>query len=198
MFTGIIKDKGRIVAIAEGNKSRRMTIVSKLDLELLQIGASVACDGCCLTVVEKMQDTMTFDVAAETMALTTLGEWDIDTRVNLETSLRMGDELGGHMMSGHVDGVAVVEDVKADGDSWRFKIRVLDKFAQYISPKGSVALNGISLTVNEVEGSVFGVCIIPHTWEVTNIKTWDEGTRINLEVDQLARYVARILQKESA
>ena len=198
MFTGIIKDKGRIVAIAEGDKSRRITIVSGLDLTALQIGASVACDGCCLTVVEKTQDTMTFDVAAETMALTTLGGWVIDTRVNLETSLRLGDELGGHMMSGHVDGVANVESVKADGDSWRFKIRVPDNFAHYISPKGSVALNGISLTVNEVEGSVFGVCIIPHTWEVTNIKTWDEGTHINLEVDQLARYVARILQKESA
>lgn len=197
MFTGIIRDKGAIVAIAEGNNSRRITIATKLDLQPVNIGASVACDGCCLTVVEKTQDTLTFDIAAETMALTTLGNWDIDTAVNLETSLRLGDELGGHMMSGHVDGIAVVESIKSDGDSWRFKIRVPDQLAQYISPKGSVALNGISLTVNEVEGSLFGVCIIPHTWQVTNIKTWDEGTRINLEVDQLARYVARILQKES-
>lgn len=198
MFTGIIRDKGKIVAIAEGNNSRRIKLATKLDLQSINIGASVACDGCCLTVVEKTQDTLTFDVAAETMALTTLNVWTIDTRVNLETSLRLGDELGGHMMSGHVDGIAVVEDVKPDGDSWRFKIRVPDQFAPYISPKGSVALNGISLTVNEVEDFVFGVCIIPHTWEVTNIKTWDEGTKINLEVDQLARYVARILQKESA
>jgi riboflavin synthase len=198
MFTGIIRDTGRLIAIAEGNKSRRITISTKLDLSSISIGASVACDGCCLTVVEKTEDTMTFDVAAETMDLTTLGEWDIDSGVNLETSLRLGDELGGHMVSGHVDSIAVVESVKPDGDSWRFKIRVPDKFARYISPKGSVALNGISLTVNEVEGSVFGVCIIPHTWEVTNIHTWDEGTRINLEVDQLARYVARILQKDEA
>lgn len=198
MFTGIIRDKGKIIAVAEGNKSRRITIATKLDLENIQIGASVACDGCCLTVVEKSQDTLTFDVGAETMDLTTLGDWDIDKCVNLETSLRMGDELGGHMVSGHVDGIATVESVSHDGDSWRFKIRVPDQFAQYISPKGSVALNGISLTVNEVEGSVFGVCIIPHTWDVTNVKTWDEGTRINLEVDQLARYVARILHKNNA
>ena len=197
MFTGIIRDKGKIIAVAEGNKSLRVTVATKLDLENIQIGASVACDGCCLTVVEKTQDTLTFDVGAETMDMTTLGDWDIDKCVNLETSLRMGDELGGHMVSGHVDGIAKVESVKADGDSWRFKIRVPDQCAQYISPKGSVALNGISLTVNEVEGFVFGICIIPHTWNVTNVKTWDEGTRLNLEVDQLARYVARILQRET-
>lgn len=195
MFTGIIRDKGRIIAIAEGDNSRRLTIATKLDLAPIEIGASVACDGCCLTVVEKTQDTLTFDIGAETMALTTLGEWVIDSRVNLETSLRMGDELGGHMVSGHIDGIAVIESVKPDGDSWRFKIRVPDDLAKFIVPKGSVALNGISLTVNEVEGSVFGVCIIPHTWEITNISTWDEDSRINLEVDQMARYVARILQK---
>lgn len=198
MFTGIVRDKGKITAIAEGNNSRRITIATKLDLSAIEIGASVACDGCCLTVVEKTQDTLTFEVAAETMSLTTLSGWAIDTTVNLETSLRLGDELGGHMMSGHVDGIAIVTGVRPDGDSWRFKITVPEHLSRYISPKGSVALNGISLTVNEVEGNTFGVCIIPHTWEVTNIKTWDEDTRINLEVDQLARYVARILQKDSA
>lgn len=195
MFTGIIRDKGRVIAIAEGDNSRRLTIATGLDLSSIEIGASVACDGCCLTVVEKTQDTMTFDVGAETMALTTLGGWAIDSRINLETSLRLGDELGGHMVSGHIDGIAVIENVKADGDSWRFKVRVPDDLAKFIVPKGAVALNGISLTVNEVEGAVFGVCIIPHTWDVTNIHTWDEGSRVNLEVDQMARYVARILQK---
>lgn len=195
MFTGIIRDKGRVIAIAEGDNSRRLTIATGLDLSSIEIGASVACDGCCLTVVEKTQDTMTFDVGAETMALTTLGDWAIDSRINLETSLRLGDELGGHMVSGHIDGIAVIENVKADGDSWRFKVRVPDDLAKFIVPKGAVALNGISLTVNEVEGAVFGVCIIPHTWDVTNIHTWDEGSRVNLEVDQMARYVARILQK---
>ncbi len=198
MFTGIILDKGQVIAIAEGDNSRRITLATKLDLSNIDIGASVACDGCCLTVVEKTQDTLTFDIGAETMALTTLGDWVIDSRVNLEKSLRLGDELGGHMVSGHVDGIATVESVKPDGDSWRFKIRVPDELAQFIVSKGSVALNGISLTVNEVEGAVFGVCIIPHTWKVTNINTWDEGTRLNLEVDQMARYVARILQKDSA
>lgn len=195
MFTGIIRDKGRIVAIAEGDNSRRITIATKLPLDSIEIGASVACDGCCLTVVEKNHDTLTFDVGAETMALTTLGDWVIDSPINLETSLRMGDELGGHMVSGHVDGIAEVLSVKPDGDSWRFTIRVPDEFASYIAPKGSVTLNGISLTVNEVEGNTFGVCIIPHTWDVTNICYWDEGTRINLEIDQMARYIARFLQK---
>ncbi len=196
MFTGIIRDKGRIVAIAEGHNSRRITIATKLKLDPIEIGASVACDGCCLTVVEKTQDTLTFDVGAETMALTTLGDWVIDSPINLETSLRMGDELGGHLVSGHVDGIAEVVGVSPDGDSWRFTVRVPDNFAHFIVPKGSVALNGISLTVNEVEGASFGVCIIPHTWEVTNIRHWDEGTRVNLEIDQMARYIARILQKE--
>ncbi|QQG35667.1 MAG: riboflavin synthase [Micavibrio aeruginosavorus] len=198
MFTGIIIGTGKVIAIAEGNKSRRVTLSTDINIASLQIGASVACDGCCLTLVEKSRDTLTFDVAAETMALTTLKNWDIDTLINIETSLRLGDELGGHMVSGHVDGVALVESVRPDGDSWRFEIRVPDYLARYISPKGSVALNGISLTVNEVEGSVFGVCIIPHTWKVTNIHLWDEGTQINLEVDQLARYVARILGRDAA
>lgn len=196
MFTGIVRDKGKVIALSEGDNSRRITILTKLDISGIQEGASVACDGCCLTVVEKTEDTLTFDVAAETMALTTLGDWDIDTPVNLEPSLRMGDELGGHLVSGHIDGIATVEDVKHDGDSWRFKIRVPEHLAKYISPKGSVALNGVSLTVNEVDGNLFGICIIPHTWQVTNIRMWDEGSKINLEVDQLARYVARLLQKE--
>lgn len=198
MFTGIVKCKGKVIAIGEGDKSRRITILTKLDLSRIEPGASVACDGCCLTVVEKTADTLTFDVAAETMALTTLGGWDIDTSVNLETSLCLGDELGGHLVSGHIDGVAIVEDVKPDGDAWRFKIRVPDDLAKYISPKGSVALNGVSLTINEVEGSVFGICIIPHTWQITNIRTWVEGTKVNIEVDQLARYVARLLHKDTA
>lgn len=196
MFTGIVRDKGHIVAISEGHNSRRVTIVTKLPLESIEIGASVACDGCCLTVVEKTQDTLTFDVGAETMALTTLGDWVIDSPVNLETSLRLGDELGGHLVSGHVDGIAEVMDVKPDGDSWRFTIRVPQEYAPYIVSKGSVTLNGISLTVNEVNDDTFGVCIIPHTWDVTNIRHWDEGTRVNLEIDQMARYLARFMQKD--
>jgi riboflavin synthase len=198
MFTGIIKDMGEVIAITEGARSRRLQIRTSFPLENIAIGASVACDGCCLTVVEKGADWLAFDAAAETLAKTTVGGWREGTRVNLEISLRMGDEMGGHMVSGHVDGLGTVESVTADGDAWRIKIRVPDALAPYIAPKGSVALNGISLTVNEVEGASFGVCIIPHTWQVTNISRWPPGTKINLEVDMLARYVARILGKEAA
>lgn len=195
MFTGIITDQGKIASIAEGAGSRRIWIETKLDTGTMAIGASVACDGCCLTVVEKKPGAFAIDAAAETLAVTNIGGWREGSVVNLEPSLRLGDELGGHMVSGHVDGLAVVESVTADGDSWRLKIRVPDSLASFIAPKGSVALNGISLTVNEVEGSVFGVCIIPHTWNVTNIAALKPGGKVHLEVDMLARYVARILGK---
>lgn len=198
MFTGIIKDKGRITEVFDGDNSRRITIATGLELERIEMGASVACDGCCLTVVAKTADSLSFDVGAETMDLTAVADWAVGRTVNLETALRLGDELGGHMVSGHLDGVAVVEDVRPDGDSWRLLIRAPDRLAHFISSKGSVALNGISLTVNEVNGSVFGICIIPHTWQVTNISEWKKGVRINLEIDQIARYVARIMQKETA
>lgn len=198
MFTGIIRDCGQVVAVEEGPGRRTFSIRTTLDLAPLAIGASIACDGCCLTMTSKKENLFTVDAVAETLAVTALGEWGVGTKINLETSLRLGDEMGGHMVSGHVDVLAVVETVTPDGDSWRFRIRVPDRVAQYIAPKGSVALNGISLTVNEVEGNVFGVCIIPHTWDVTNISSWTPGTKINLEVDMLARYVARILGKEAA
>jgi riboflavin synthase len=198
MFTGIITDLGTVAAIAEGDRSRRMTIQTALPLEKIAIGASIACDGCCLTVVEKKSDTFVVDVAAETLAVTSLGQWTVGAKINLESSLRLGDELGGHIVSGHVDGLAVLESAAQDGDSWRLKIRVPAKLAPYLAPKGSVALNGISLTVNEVAGDVFGVCLIPHTWNVTNISRLKPGDKINLEVDMLARYVARILGKEVA
>ena len=195
MFTGIITDCGEIISVAEGQGRRTFRIRTKFDLSKHDIGASISCDGCCLTLVSKDKDSFTVDAVAETLTVTTLGVWEIGTKVNLESSLRMGDELGGHMVSGHVDALAIVEDVKPDGDSWRYKIRVPDHLAPLIAPKGSIALNGISLTVNEVEGCVFGVCIIPHTWQVTNISTWIKGSKINLEIDMLARYVARILGK---
>jgi riboflavin synthase len=198
MFTGIITDCGTVADITEGAGRRTFRIRTGLDLTQLAIGASVACDGCCLTLVSKDKDSFTVDAVAETLAVTTLGQWAVGTKVNLESSLRLGDEMGGHMVSGHVDALAVVDDVRPDGDSWRFKIRVPEKFAAFIAPKGSVALNGISLTVNEVEGNVFGICIIPHTWQVTNISQLKKGDRINMEIDLLARYVARILGKEAA
>ena len=198
MFTGIVKETGEVVEITDGAKSRRLKIRTALPLDNIEIGASVACDGCCLTVVEKGADWLAFDAAAETLSKTNVGQWQKGAAVNLETSLRVGDEMGGHIVSGHVDGLATVESIHKDGDAWRLKIRVPDNLAPYIAPKGSVALNGISLTVNEGEGPVFGVCIIAHTWQVTNISQWHAGTKINLEVDMLARYVARILGKEAA
>lgn len=198
MFTGIIRDCGAISSVDEGNGRRTFLIRTTMDLDALNTGASIACDGCCLTLTSKQGGVFTVDAVAETLAVTTLGQWQVGTRVNLETSLHMGDELGGHMVSGHVDALATVEKIYQDGESWRFSVRVPDEFARYIAPKGSVALNGISLTVNEVEGSVFGVCIIPHTWAVTNISSWAPGTKINLEIDMLARYVARILGSDAA
>jgi riboflavin synthase len=198
MFTGIIKDVGEVADIKETNKGRVLRIRTALPLAQAAIGASIACDGCCLTVVEKTDDSFTVDVSAETLSKTSIGGWTKGAKVNLESSLRLGDEMGGHLVSGHVDGLAVLESVKPDGESFRLRIKVPKPLASYIAPKGSVALNGISLTVNEVEGDVFGVCIIPHTWKVTNIADVNPGGKMNLEVDMLARYVARILGKEAA
>ena len=198
MFTGIITDLGEITAIVEGDQRRTFYIKTGFDLDRHNIGASIACDGCCLTLVSKTVDTFTVDAVAETLAVTTLGSWAKGQHINLESSLRLGDEMGGHMVSGHVDALGVVEDVQPDGESWRFKISVPEKFESFIAPKGSVALNGISLTVNEVEGNVFGVCIIPHTMQVTNMHVLKKGDSVNIEIDLLARYVARILGKEAA
>ena len=197
MFTGIIKDIGEVTEIKETAGGRRLRIGTALPLDHIAIGASISCDGCCLTAVEKTQDSFIVDVSAETLSKTNIGQWAKATKVNLESSLRLGDEMGGHIVSGHVDGLAMLDSVKPDGEAWRLKIRVPKALASYIAPKGSVALNGISLTVNEVEGDVFGVCIIPHTWKATNISHIKAGGKMNLEVDMLARYVARILGKEA-
>lgn len=196
MFTGIIGDTGEIARIEDKGGIQRILIRTSFDVSKMDIGASVACDGCCLTVVEKEAGLFAVEVSNETLDKTMLSGWQEGTKVNLEQSLKMGDELGGHIVSGHVDGTAILEDIKQDGESWRLTLNVPDALAQYIAPKGSVALNGISLTVNEVDGNRFGVNIIPHTWDVTNISTWQKNDKINLEVDMLARYVARILGKE--
>lgn len=155
--------------------------------------APIACDGCCLTVVEKGADWFAVGVSRESIAKTTLKSWEEGYNVNLERSLCVGDELGGHIVSGHVDGLAVLENVTPDGGSYRLKIRAPQELARYIASKGSVALNGISLTVNEVEGDIFGINIIPHTWEHTNLKNVPVGGTLNMEVDMLARYVARMM-----
>lgn len=191
MFTGIITDMGTITAIDRRGGDVRFTIETAFDMAQIALGASIACAGCCLTVVETGDDWFAVDVSQESFSKTTLGFWEVGSRVNLEQSLKMGDELGGHLVSGHVDGVAEILSITPEGGSHRLKIRVPEEFAKYIAPKGSVALDGISLTVNEVEGAIFGVNIIPHTWEVTTLGKAEAGTRLNFEVDLLARYVAR-------
>ncbi|HEY8189105.1 MAG TPA: riboflavin synthase [Micavibrio sp.] len=199
MFTGIVKDMGEVVSVGEGlGGGMRLRIRTGFDLSKTDIGASMACDGCCLTIVEKTNSEFTVDVSNETLSKTTISEWKEGTRINLEKSMRYGDEIGGHIVSGHVDGLATLESLKPDGDCWRLGIRVPDRFAAYIVPKGSVALNGISLTINEVEGNYFGVCIIPHTWAVTGLSHVKEGQNLNLEVDMMARYAMRLSGQETA
>ena len=191
MFTGIITDIGIVDRLADGG-DRRARLRTGFDTGGIDLGASIASDGVCLTVVGLGPDWYEVDISAETLSKTNLGEWQKGRRVNLERALKVGDELGGHIVSGHVDGVAEVLSVLAEGDSTRVRFRAPPDLAKFIAPKGSVALNGTSLTVNEVAGDIFGVNLISHTKEVTN---WGEiavGQLVNLEIDTLARYVARL------
>jgi riboflavin synthase len=192
MFTGIISDLGRVRAV-EWQTGGRVAIETALDTESLAIGASLACSGACLTVVDRGPGWFAVDVSQETRSCTTLGGWQAGTPVNLERALALGDELGGHIVLGHVDGVARVADRQPDGESLRFTIETPTEFARYIAPKGSVALDGVSLTVNEVSGDRFGVNVIPHTQRVTTFGALEPGAPVNLEVDLLARYVARLM-----
>lgn len=193
MFTGIITDVGQVLAVTHAG-DLRVRIGCHYDMDDVAIGASIASDGVCLTVVSKGADWYEVDISAESVSRTNIGTagWGVGRRLNLERALRVGDELGGHIVSGHVDGVAELIAMTDEGDSTRFTFRAPAALARYIAPKGSVALNGTSLTVNEVEGDTFGVNIIPHTKSAT---TWGEaqpGDAINLEIDTLARYVARL------
>lgn len=200
MFTGIITDIGR-VATVEARGDMRARIETGYDTARVDIGASIACDGVCLTVVDKGQGPdsrhwFAVDVSAETLGKTSIGAggWAEGRRINLERALRVGDELGGHIVSGHVDGVARIVDARRDGDSLRLTFEAPAHLARFIAPKGSVALNGTSLTVNEVDGARFGVNLIPHTQSAT---TWGDaqvGDAVNLEIDTLARYVARLAE----
>ncbi|WP_296418427.1 riboflavin synthase [Pseudooctadecabacter sp.] len=194
MFTGIITDVGEILAL-ENRGDLRARIGTGYDIAGIDIGASIASDGVCLTVVDKGTDPRGWydvDISAETVNLTSLSAWVVGKRVNLERALKVGDELGGHIVSGHVDGVADIVDMRDEGDSTRVTLQAPDDLARFIAPKGSVALNGTSLTVNEVDGARFGINFIPHTKTVT---TWGDaqvGDAVNLEVDTMARYVARL------
>ena len=193
MFTGIITDVGRVAAV-EPRGDTRFRIQTSFDLETVAIGASIACGGACLTVVEKAGDGFAVDVSAETLSKTTLGAWAVGTPVNLERSLTLGAELGGHLVTGHVDGLARIVSIEREGDSHRLTIDVPAGLEGFVASKGSVALDGVSLTVNEVDGRRFGVNLIPHTWEQTTFRERRAGDELNMEVDLLARYVARLAQ----
>jgi riboflavin synthase len=192
MFTGIITDLGSVRSIVATGDTR-FAFATGYDTSAIPIGASIACSGVCLTVIDRGADWFAVSVSAETLAKTTLGRWAPATPVNLERALRLGDELGGHLVSGHVDGVAAVISITPEGDSRRFVFEAPPHLARFIAPKGSIALDGISLTVNEVDGARFGVNIIPHTLAVTTLGHAAPGDAVNLEIDLIARYVARLL-----
>lgn len=191
MFTGIITDIGTIAAI-EARGDTRFRVRTAYDTGSIAIGASIACSGVCLTVVQKGEDWFAVDVSAETISRTNLRDWKEGGRINLERSLKIGDELGGHIVSGHVDGVAVVERADREGDSLRVDFRAPVNLAPFIAEKGSITINGASLTINAVDRDRFGVNLIPHTRQVTTLGDLKPGERVNLEIDVLARYVARL------
>jgi riboflavin synthase len=191
MFTGIVSGIGSVRAV-EKRGDTHIQIAPPFDAARLDLGASIACAGCCLTVFACEGETFTVTASTETLAHTTLGAWKAGTRVNLEQPLRVGDELGGHIVTGHVDGTAEVTSVTREGESTRMVFAAPKVLARFIAPKGSVALDGVSLTVNEADGERFGVNIIPHTLKVTTFGELKPGARVNLEIDVLARYVARL------
>ena len=203
MFTGIVTDIGKVIAVearAQG-LHHRLKLACAFDQASIVDGASIACNGVCMTVVgsgvENGRTWFAVDAAAETLKVTTVGRWRDGTRINLERALRVGDELGGHIVAAHADGIAQVTSRDDLPDMASFVLRVPSALAPFIAPKGSVALDGVSLTVNDVTADTFSVLIIPHTLAVTTIGTWQAGTEVNLEVDLMARYAARLLQSRA-
>jgi riboflavin synthase len=199
MFTGIVSDIGEVIAVeARAEGLRRLTIACGYDPDTIAIGASIACSGVCLTVVERGRQGnrgwFAVDAAAETLRITTVGGWTAGSRVNLERALRVGDELGGHIVAGHADGLATLTRREEMPDMARLTFRAPAELARFVAPKGSVALDGVSLTVNEVAGDSFSVLIIPHTLAVTTLGQLAAGAAVNIEVDLMARYAARLLQ----
>ena len=194
MFTGIVTDIGRVAAV-ERRGDTRFEIATAWDTSGIALGASISCSGACLTVVAVRPGAFAVEASAETLACTTLGGWREGSAVNLERALRVGDELGGHIVSGHADGVAKTVSRRPEGDSVRFTFEAPDSLARFVASKGSVALDGVSLTVNEVEGARFGVNIIPHTLSHTTLGELRAGDAVNMEIDMLARYLARQLEE---
>jgi len=197
MFTGIITGRGTVRAITPLGAGRDMLLTIGApwtDTAEIALGASIAHSGCCLTVIERGPDWFSVQASAETLSKTTMGSWVVGTRINLERALKVGDELGGHIVSGHVDGVGTVISATPENESVRWRFRAPDTLARYIAAKGSIAIDGVSLTVNEVDGPEFGVNIIPHTATVTGFGQMKPGDAVNLEIDMLARYVARLAE----
>lgn len=199
MFTGIVTDIGEVSTVeAKADGLRRIVILCNYDRDSIAIGASIACSGVCLTVVETgLSGNRTWfavDAAAETAAVTNARDWAVGTRLNLERALKIGDELGGHIVTGHVDGIARIKSREDLTDQVRFVLTAPAPLARFIAKKGSVALDGVSLTVNEADGDEFSVLIIPHTLQVTTLDAWRPGTAVHIEVDMMARYAARLLE----
>ena len=194
MFTGIITDIGQIEHI-EHRGDLRVKISCSYNVDQFPMGASICCSGACLTVVSKGKNWFCVDVSKATLDATVLGRWKTGDSINLEQSLKIGEELGGHLVTGHVDGVAEVVGLEKVGDSWKLEFKAPDALKDFIAEKGSITLNGVSLTVNEVFDNVFTINIIPHTWDFTTFKNLTVGSQVNIEIDIIARYVARLMKK---
>lgn len=198
MFTGIVTDIGEVLSVDEDALDRTIKIKTSFDMHSVEIGASIACSGCCLTVTAKGDDWFDVQVSNETLSKTNIGSWQKGSKINLERSLKMGDELGGHMVTGHIDGLAKLEALEQVAGSHKLTFKVPGNFAKYIAQKGSITLDGISLTVNEVDGTQFSVNIIPHTWAVTTFASLKVGDSVHMEVDIMARYIQRALECDAA
>lgn len=191
MFTGIVSNIGEVKSIHDRGIDKSFAITCDYPMDDIDYGASICCSGCCLTVTDKGSNWFMVDVSAESLSKTVLGKWQAGVKVNLERSMQVGDEFGGHFVFGHVDTIAKLVDIRTEGESHRLRIEVPEQYSRYLASKGSVSLDGISLTINEVEGNVFGVNIIPHTWHETTLQYKHIGDYLNFEADMMARYVAR-------
>jgi riboflavin synthase len=195
MFTGIVSDIGRIDSV-ETRGDTRVVVSTAYDTATVDLGASIACSGVCLTVVDKGEGWFAVDVSGETLSRTAQGQWTAGKRLNLERALKVGDELGGHIVTGHVDGIAEVIDIRAEGDSKRIGMRLPRELAPFVAPKGSITIDGVSLTVNDVrdaeDGTEFAINVIPHTQAMTTLSELEQGQAVNIEIDVLARYLQRM------
>ena len=195
MFTGITTDIGRVLVIDTLDVGYRLKISTTYDTNDISIGSSISFSGACLTVIELGEEWLAADVSGETLDCTCLNAWKIGTHINLERSLRLADELGGHIVLGHVDGVGKIETIDLEGNNHRISISAPEQLSKYIATKGSITIDGVSLTVNEVVDNLFGVNIIPHTWDNTSFSYYKIGQTVNLEIDVVARYVARLMER---